>query len=482
MTDCGVECISTDLVLIGNRRQSGSGEAVGLHYPGTGEMTRVACMASAADVATAADCAAAAFPIWRALPPSTRRDMLLRAAQLLTERSGRLARVASLDTGLTCTNVEAFVLHAAEWLKYYAGWIDKAAGAMAPMPTGTLDYVQHDPYGVIGVISPSNSTVSAMILAPLLAAGNCAIIKPSPYTAQVVAEYLQVFLDAGIPPGVVNSVPGGAEVGEAIIRHPAVRKVHFTGSCAVGAQVATLAAQHLKPAALELEGKSANIVFPDADLDRAAAVAMRAIIRQAGQSCVAGTRILVHESIAADLLGRTIDQTKGQTIGLPLSPEAAMGPLITAAARDRVMAVIDTARANGSGRLALGGQALDSQFPGGFYIAPTIFSDVDNSSPIAQAETFGPVISFITFRTDDEAVALANASDFGLAAYIHTSNLGRAHGTAAALDVGTIWVNGAAGILPGSPFGGVKHSGWGRVGGTYGLAEFTQPKNVWVSF
>jgi acyl-CoA reductase-like NAD-dependent aldehyde dehydrogenase len=477
-----VEDISTDLLLIGDRRVKGSGECVTLYYPGTGLPTREANLASADDVARAADCAVAAFPKWHSLPPAARRDMMLRAAQLLAERAKRLARIASLDTGLTISNVEGFVLHAAEWLRYYAGWIDKFQGHTVPMPAGTLDYVSYDPFGVVGVISPSNSTVSAMILAPLLAAGNCAIIKPSQYTAQVVAEYLQVFLDAGMPPGVVNSVPGGAEVGEALIDHPAVRKVHFTGSCDVGAKVAARASLRMKPSAMELEGKSANIVFADADLNRAAGVAMRAITRQAGQSCVAGTRVLVHESVAADLLARTVEMTRKTVIGMPLAAESVMGPVLSAQARDRIMGVIDEAHDNNYGRLALGGTRLDADFPGGYFIAPTIFADVDNASPIAQQETFGPVISFITFSTDEEAAAIANASDFGLAAYIHSADLRRVHKTAEMLEVGTIWANGAAGILPGTPFGGAKDSGWGRVGGWAGLSEFTRTKNIWVSY
>ncbi|KQT02774.1 aldehyde dehydrogenase family protein [Rhizobium sp. Leaf386] len=473
--------LSNNLLLIGKRRLTGSGEQVALHYPGDGRQTRVVNMASVQDVDAALESAKAAFPIWRSLAPSARRDIMLTAAQLLVERADRLAWTAAFDTGLTYTNVRGFVLHAAEWLRYYAGWIDKASAPMVPMTPGALDYVTLEPYGIVGVISPSNSTVSAMILAPVLAAGNCVVVKPSSFTAQVVAEYLQVFLDAGMPPGVVNSVPGDGLVGEAIITNPAVRKVHFTGSCGVGAKVAALSASLLKPSALELEGKSANIVFADADLDQAASVAMRAITRQAGQSCVAGTRILVHRSVAEQVITKTIDLTCKQRIGMPLSPDSAMGPVISAAARDRIMGVIGRTRDERQGKLVLGGHVLDQDFPGGYFISPTIFRDVDNASPIAQQETFGPVISFITFETDQDAIEIANASEFGLAAYIHTGSLGRAHTVAASLEVGTIWINGAAGILPGGPFGGVKNSGWGRVGGAYGLAEFSQPKNIWMS-
>lgn len=472
--------LSDELLLIGNRRLMGSGERVTRYYAGTGKPTGDLRLASEADVDAAVAAARAAFPAWRALPASARRDMMLRAAALLGSRTERLAQLAAVDAGLTVDGARGMVRTAAEWLTYYAGWIDKAGSPTVPTDPFSLDYVRHEPYGVIGVISPANSSVSAMILAPLLAAGNCAVVKPSQYTATVTAEYLQVFLDAGMPSGVVNSVPGEAAVGEALVRHAGVNKIHFTGSCAVGAKVSALAASLLKPSGLELGGKSANIVFPDAPLDGAADLVMRALVRQSGQSCVAGTRIIVHESVAEDLLSRTIERTRRQKVGDPLRSDTMVGPVVSAAACERIMGVIERARASGNGRVALGGERVGGDLAEGYFIAPTIFADVDNKSSLAQAETFGPVISFITFRTDEEAVAIANDSEFGLAAYIQTTDLRRAHRTAAQLDVGTIWVNGAVGILPGTPFGGVKNSGYGRLGGYSGLLEFCQPKNIWV--
>ncbi len=480
MTEDDKVLLSRELVLIGSQRLQGSGELISRHYAGTGQLLHDVRMASVADVDAAIECAHAAFPQWRALAPAARRDLMLRSARLLTERADRLGRIAAMDAGLVAQSVRGFVHHAAEWLTYYAGWVDKDMGTTVPVGEDAMDYVRNEPYGVIGVISPSNSSVSAMILAPLLAAGNCAVVKPSEFTSNVTAEFLQVFLDAGMPAGVVNCVPGGAAVGEALVRHPKVAKVHFTGSCAVGVRVAALAGSLFKPVALELGGKSGNIIFPDADLGLAADLAMRALVRQSGQSCVAGTRVLVHESIADEVLERTVARTRAQKIGDPLSPDTAVGPIVSAVARDRIMGVIDLARSSESGRLALGGERLSGELAGGYFVAPTIFADVDNASPLAQEETFGPVISFLRFRTDDEAIALANASEFGLAAYIQTADLRRAHRTAAQLDVGTIWVNGAVGILAGGPFGGAKHSGFGRVGGRDGLREFTRPKNIWL--
>ena len=480
MSNIDLSSLPRDLILIGDRRVEGGGERVTRHYAGTGAALRDVRMGSIADLDAAVERARGAFVKWRAVPPTDRRDMMLRAAALLRERIDRLAQLAAIDIGLAVQNTGWFIAHAAEWLTYYAGWVDKAAGSVVPTPDGSFDFIRHEPYGVVGVISPSNSSVSAMILAPLLAAGNCAVIKPSEFASMLTLEYLQVFLDAGMPAGVVNAVPGGPDVGEALVTHAGIDKIHFTGSCHVGARVSALASAKLKPSALELGGKSCNIVFPDADLEIAASIAMRAMVRQSGQSCVAGTRIVVHESIAERLLARTIELTKTQKVGDPLLRDTAMGPLVSAAARDRVMGVIERARRDGDGRVALGGDAPGGELASGYYINPTIFANVDNRSPLAQQETFGPVISFITFRTDDEAVALANDSPYGLAAYVQTANLRRAHEVSAQLEVGTIWVNGAVGILPGGPFGGAKESGFGRVGGIEGLREFTKAKNIWM--
>lgn len=473
--------LSTKLVLVGSRRMEGGGELVTRHYAGTGEPLQDVRMGNIADMNAAVASAKAAFPAWQRLSPSTRRDMMLEAASILSSRSDRIAQIGAMDAGIPVATVRGFVHHAAEWLKYYAGWIDKAGSALVPTGMDALNYVRNEPYGVVGVISPSNSTVSAMVLAPLLAAGNCAVVKSSEFTSNVTVEYLQVFLDAGMPPGVVNCVPGGGELGEAMISNPAIDKVHFTGSCEVGRKVGALAASLLKPAGMELGGKSANIVYADADLDIAADVAMRALIRQSGQSCVAGTRIIAHRSVVDELLRKTIARTRVQKVGDPLATDTIVGPVVSAASCKRIVDIIERAREEKQGRIVLGGDRPTDSVQGGYFVNPTIFADVDNASPLAQTEVFGPVISFITFETEKEAVELANASSFGLAAYVQTKSLTLAHRTAAQLDVGTLWINGTAGVVPGGPFGGTKHSGYGRIGGQAGLNEFCRSKNVWLS-
>jgi aldehyde dehydrogenase (NAD+) len=475
------ELLSDELVLIGDRRSRGGGEEVARFYPGDGRLTRVVRMAGLDDVDAAVRRARIALPGWRDVPPPARRDLMLRAATLLIERMDRLATIGAIDAGLTVSGVREFVKHAAEWLIYYAGWVDKISPSHSPTGTDALDYVRQEPYGVIGVISPSNSAVSAMVLAPLLAAGNCAVVKPSEFTSNVGVEYLQVFIDAGFPPGVVNSVPGNGTVGEALARHTGIDKVHFTGSCSVGAKVGAMAALALKPTCMELGGKSANIVFDDADLDVAADLCMRALVRQSGQSCVAGTRVIVHESVSERLLDLTIHRTSERRIGDPLDPGTEVGPMVSKTSQQRILAAIERATREQFGRLVMGGGTLDTVPREGYFVQPTIFANVDNSSPLAREETFGPVISFIPFRSDEEAIELANDSNFGLAAYVQTSNLRRAHRAAIRLDAGTVWVNGAPGIIPGSPFGGSKASGYGRVGGEHGLLEFSRSKNVWLS-
>lgn len=475
---CGV--LSNALVLVGSERREGKGERVERIYAGNGQPLREVCMGNEADLDSAVAAATAAQPVWAALPPARRRDLLLAAADLLRQRADRLSVLGALDAGIPVSTVKAFVHHAAEWLSYYAGWVDKNGGELVPAANGPLHYVRQEPIGVVGVISPANSTVSAMVLAPLLAAGNCAVIKSSEFTSNVTAEYLQVYRDAGLPPGVVNCVPGGPALGQAMVRHPGIHKVHFTGSCVVGAQVGALAASLLKPVAMELGGKSANIVFEDADLNAAADVAVRSLVRQSGQSCVAGTRTLVHRSVMDEMLRLTVEKPSMQAIGDPLSPGTVMGPVVSAAACQRILGIVEGAVQRGDGRLMLGGRRAGGMLADGYFIQPTIFTDVDNASHLAQNEVFGPVIGVTPFESEHEAVALANATRFGLAAYVYTRRLDLAHRTAAALDAGVQWINGAAGVLPGAPFGGMKDSGWGRIGGSAGLAEFSRCKSVWV--
>ncbi|MCW2750667.1 MAG: aldehyde dehydrogenase [Aeromicrobium sp.] len=454
-------------------------------YAANGEVTSDLPLAGRNDVDRAVAAARCAFPQWRRTTPDRRRDLLLEFARLVRENAQRLAELNVIDNGTPILITSLQTTMTSDLFTYSAGWADKIGGEVVPTwPMPALDYTMEEPYGVVAVIIPWNGPMTAIgqVLAPALAAGNCIVIKPpevSPYTA---LELGRMFQEAGFPPGVVNVIPGGPEAGDALVRHPDVDKLHFTGSGATARAIMTAATETLKPLGLELGGKSAIIVFDDADVDSAAAAAVQGItIGLAGQGCINGTRVLVQRAIYDDVVAGAVAALTDLAIGDPADFETTMGPVVTAASCSRILGIIEKASNEGSGRLVAGGTKLEGHLAAGNFIAPTIFADVDPSSSLAQDEVFGPVQSIIPFDTEDEAVAIANGTPFGLAGYIHTQNLGRAHRVSAALDVGNVWVNGGFGIPAAAPFGGNKQSGHGRLGGRHAIAEFTRPKNVWIA-
>jgi acyl-CoA reductase-like NAD-dependent aldehyde dehydrogenase len=347
-----------------------------------------------------------------------------------------------------------------------------------------LDYSTDEPYGVVAAIIPWNGPLTAIgqVLGPALAAGNCVVLKPSELAPYTALQMGRLFAEAGFPPGVVNVVPGGPPAGQALVSHSGIDKIHFTGSGGTARKITRATSDTLTPLGLELGGKSAVLVFDDADLDIAAHAAIQGIsMGLSGQGCINGTRVLVQRGIYEQLVERAAAALSDVAVGDPADVETLMGPVISAAAADRVLGIIHQAVRNGHGRLVAGGERLGGSLADGYYIAPTIFVDVDHKSPLAQQEIFGPVQSIIPFDTEPEAIALANGTPYGLAGYIHTTNLSRAHRVAQALDVGNVWINGGFGIPPSAPFGGVKQSGQGRLGGRAGIAEFTRPKNIWIA-
>jgi aldehyde dehydrogenase (NAD+) len=319
-----------------------------------------------------------------------------------------------------------------------------------------------------------------MKLAPALAAGNCVVLKPpelSPYTCIRLGA---LALEAGVPPGVLNVVTGGAEAGDALVRHPRVAKVSFTGGVDVGRIVARTAGEELKPVVLELGGKSASLVFDDADLDLAVPLTVSLLLSMAGQGCALPTRLLVQRGVYDDVVARAEAVARHCVVGDPLDPATAMGPIISQRHCDRIMGLIADADASGRARLVTGGRRLDGDLADGFFIEPTLFADVDNRSAIAQEEIFGPVLAITPFDDEAEAVALANDSRYGLAAYVSTRDLARAHRVAARLHAGFVSVNTRPLVSPPTPFGGIGQSGYGREGGLEGLREFIATKNVCV--
>ena len=471
-------------LLIGERRVTdSSGGQIGHVYAATGKVTGQVALGGAAEIDAAVAAARKAFPGWRKTPLAARRAALLKLAELLVSHGAELAALGTLDNGTPTTLTAGAAPLTADLFAYNAGWTDKIGGEVVPAyASASFDYTLDEPYGVIGVIIPWNGPLIScgMILGPALAAGNCVVLKPpeiAPYSALRLGE---LFLEAGFPPGVVNVVPAGPAGGEALVVNKDVDKIHFTGSGATAQKVLASALRTLKPVGLELGGKSANIIFEDADLAAAAQGSLSGIFQLAGQGCINGTRVLVQRSVHEQVVEMIARIAAQAPIGDPRDPDVFIGPVVNATACERIMGVIDAARRDGA-RLVAGGERMTGDFADGYFIQPTVFDNVDPASSLAQQEVFGPVLAVLPFDDEAEAVRIANDTDFGLAAYVQTNDLKRAHRVSADLIAGNVWVNGFMGIPGTAPFGGTKQSGYGRLGGIWGIREFTRPKNVWIS-
>lgn len=452
--------------------------------PATGAVLTDFAMAGVDDVDRAVRSSAAAFPAWRAWPPNERREVLLRIAALLERDDMDLAVLRSLEIGAVLKRKRGLSM-AAEYWRYYAGWCDKIEGATIPTyPGKALDYTRPEPYGVVAVIIPWNGAVvsAGMKVAPALAAGNCVVLKPSELAPLAALRFGELCLEAGLPPGVLNIVPGGPEAGNALVSHPGIAKISFTGGGPTARRVMAAAAQQLTPVMLELGGKSASIVFEDADLDLAAMMSVQtSVVSLSGQGCVLPTRLLVHDAVYDQVEAKVAAHVDALRMGDPFDETVQIGPVIDEVACERILGVIDRAKASGSGRLLAGGGRAGGELARGFYVEPTVFTDVDRDSEVAQDEIFGPVLSMVRFTDDDDAVSIANGTPFGLGAFVYTNDLRRSHRMADALDAGTIGINGFPPMPANAPFGGVKQSGFGREGGRVGLDEYLRVKNVYVA-
>jgi aldehyde dehydrogenase (NAD+) len=371
------------------------------------------------------------------------------------------------------------------FLRYFAGYVDKPHGSSTPVDWSfDVNLIEREPYGVVGVITPWNGAlaVTASCVAPALAAGNAVLLKPSELAPLASLRFGELCTQVGLPAGLVNVVPAGAEGGEALVRHPGVRKIFFTGGGGTARKVLQSAAVNLTPVVAELGGKSANIVFGDANLDAAAMLsAHQGPLMQSGQSCACASRVLVHETVYDAFLEKFVAVVETSTIGDPFDPAVVFGPVISQTAVDRILGVIDEAVTNGAGDLLVGGKRLGGELTQGFYLQPTVFGGVDNASTLAQTETFGPVVSVMKFSDEAEAVRIANDTPYGLNAFVQTKDLGRAHRVARRLEAGSVWINKYSDISPQGPYGGYKQSGFGRTGGLEGLQEFLQIKNIRIA-
>lgn len=463
---------------------SGSGGVFEHRNPYTGDVQAGIPLAGAAEMDEAVELAAAQAQAWRRWSPEARRDVLTRFADLLAEHRRDFVDLQALDGGTPMHFGLRMVDNSISWTRYYAGWCDKLSGELiSTLDTrGYFSYTTPEPYGVVGCIITWNGPVVSlgMKVIPALAAGNCVVVKPSEFTPFSPHLYAKLLQEAGVPDGVCSILSGGSEAGEALVRHPKVEKVSFTGGPVAARKIMHACAEQLKPAVLELGGKTGSIVFPDAgELEAVAARAVRDSIGVlAGQGCVVPTRLIVHEDIYDEMVERVTAIAATYKMGDPFDAEVKVGPLINAAAVERVCGMLDRVRRDNAGRIVLGGNKAGGDLADKNFVEPTIIVDADPSHEIAQTEVFGPVLLVFKFSTEDEAVELANGTPYGLGANIQSTNLTRVHRVSERLKAGGVYVNGARQNLPHTPFGGLGLSGYGKEGGRAGIDEFLRYKTV----
>lgn len=469
-------------LLIGSDRITATSIGVHQHIdPATGRPNTAVALASATEIDLAVAAARTAQREWVAMTVDRRRDLLIDLADAVHEHLDELAALNVHDYAVPVSYAGTAVL-LERFLRHFAGYVDRPHGSSTPV-NGSFDVnlIEREPYGVVAVIAPWNGAlaVAASCVAPALAAGNAVVFKPSELAPLAALRFGELCLEAGLPPGLVNIVTADADGGDALVRHPGIRKIHFTGGGATARAVIRTAADNLTPVVAELGGKSANIIFADADLDTAATLsAHQGPLMQSGQSCACASRLLVHDSVYDAFTEKFLGVVAAAKIGDPFDPAVGFGPVISQGAVDRILASIETAVTHGAGDLLVGGLRIGGALAQGYYVEPTVLGNVNNSSDLAQVETFGPVVSLIRFTDEDQAVRLANDTPFGLNAFIHTRDLRRAHAVARQLEAGSVWVNTFSDIAPQGPYGGYKQSGYGRTGGVDGLNEFLQIKNI----
>jgi aldehyde dehydrogenase (NAD+) len=481
-TSLDTERPPVELRIGAERLATGTG---GIHQhvdPATGRVDAEVPLAGAAEVERAVEVAHSTYLEWRQTKPADRRRMLMRLGDLIETHAADFTRLAAQDNGSPLATSSATHPVVLEWTRYYAGWADKITSDVTGSlrANGEFSYTLAQPWGVIGAIITWNGPLVslAMKVPAALAAGNTIVVKPSELTPFTPGLFADLASEAGIPDGVINVVPGGPEAGAALVAHPLVKKISFTGGPETARKIMRSCADSMKPAVMELGGKSANIVFADADLDTACGIGtLMSVGLLSGQGCAFPTRMLVERSVYDEVVERVRAIAGFIKVGNPFETDTIAGPVVSEPALNRIMGMIERADRDGARRIT-GGHRVGGELAPGFYLEPTVFADVDPRSELAQNEVFGPVLCIIPFDGDEQAIEIANSTRYGLSGYVHTKDLRRAHRVAEELETGEVLINGAANLSASKPFGGRGISGIGKEGGRQGLEEFLQYKSV----
>jgi len=474
-------------LFIGNEStQSANQERLPAINPYTREEWATVPVASDEQVASAIAAARHAYDtVWRKTGGKRRAELMMRLAALIEASAERMSVMETTDNGKVIRETHSQMHFAARCYRFFAGCADKIFGNTIPLDQpNVFDFTRREPLGVAVLITAWNSPISLLAnkLAPALAAGNCVVVKPSEHASVTTLEFAELMREAGFPPGVFNVVTGDHRTGQALLRNGRIDKLSFTGSPGVGRIVAGDAGRMLIPVTLELGGKSPNIIFDDANIDQAVVGALAGIFAATGQTCVAGSRLLVQRGIYRQVAEKLVERARRIRLGNPLDKTTDMGTAANEPQFQRILKMIEDAKGEGATVATGGKQAVGEGLDRGFFIEPTIFTDVDNGMTIAQEEVFGPVLSMIPFDTEQDAIAIANATRYGLASGVWTTNLSRALRMSEAIEAGTVWINTYRTVSTMAPFGGFKESGFGKERGVMALESYLRTKNVMIDF
>ena len=475
-----------DMLIAGKRVPARSGERFETRNPATGALLARVARAGTDDVDAAVAAARAALDgPWKQMKPAERQRIMLRLADLVEQHYDELALLDTLDLGAPLSRTKLGRARAASLLRYYAGQAPLIAGDTLTnsAPGNVLSHTLKQPVGVVAAINPWNGPIGMSVWksAPVLASGCTLVMKPSEQTPLSALRFGELCLEAGVPEGVVNILTGLGDAGAALAEHPGVDKISFTGSTGVGEKIMRAAAPTMKRLSMELGGKSPNIVFADADLDKAVPAAATAVFANTGQICSAGTRLFIESSIHDEFIERLAAHTRTLKVGDPLDAGTQLGPVVSQIQLDKILGFIDSAHAQGAQALVGGTRMSGGAYDNGYFLEPTIFTHVEDQMTIAQEEIFGPVLSTFSFESHEEVLARANATPFGLAAAVWTRDLATAHRMSRDLHAGSVWVNCYQMLDPGVPFGGFGLSGFGRESGPHHIEEYLETKAVWIN-